>query len=142
MNYRGDILDSTDIEGATAGTAADPILKYRKIPLNPLQPDYEYPGDGELKGKISRRMQMQNSKDNSKEQEMQIPRSKSQIRLEKSYMDIRNIGQEDQMKVRMPPGDIYDPLAINRNAFDNRRHTDMVYDKAASEFYPMKGNNI
>ena len=55
MNYKGDSLDVTDIEGAGAGSFMDPILKHRKMPLNPLNPDYEFPGDVELKGTQSRR---------------------------------------------------------------------------------------
>ena len=55
MNYKGDSLDVTDITGAGAGSIIEPIVKHRKIPLNPLNPDYEFPGDVELKGTQSRR---------------------------------------------------------------------------------------
>lgn len=55
MNYKGNSLDSTDIEGTTAGSGADGIFKFRKHPLNPLDPKYDYPGDYELKGIPSRR---------------------------------------------------------------------------------------
>ncbi|CAI2376741.1 unnamed protein product [Moneuplotes crassus] len=58
MNYKGNSLDCTDIEGASAGTGADGILKHRHIPLNPLEPQYDYPGDTELKGIPSRRQMM------------------------------------------------------------------------------------
>lgn len=57
MNYKGNSLDATDIEGAIAGSGADGIFRFRKTPLNPLMPAYAYPGDTELKGIPSRRHQ-------------------------------------------------------------------------------------
>ena len=55
MNYKGNSLDWTDIEGASAGTGAEAIHRFRQIPLNPLEPVYDYPGDTEFKGIPSRR---------------------------------------------------------------------------------------
>ena len=58
MNFKGNSLDCSDIEGAGPGTGADPIQRFRLIPLNPLEPQYDYPGETELKGIPSRRKKL------------------------------------------------------------------------------------
>ncbi|CAI2377127.1 unnamed protein product [Moneuplotes crassus] len=58
MNYKGNSLDCSDIEGARAGSGADGIFKYRASPLNPLNPQYTYPGEAEVKQLINRRQRL------------------------------------------------------------------------------------
>ena len=118
MNFKGDSLDTTDIEGATAGTAADPIIRFRQRPLNPLSPDYDLPGDTELTGRISRRHAHNQNIDNSDRRQ----NIKSNIRLIQSIRNSQDLSSMNNRNLQMSPSEVY-------NTFENRNHSVSGLDK-------------